>query len=231
MDDATRDQISRLLKRGLNHYGLGEIEKAISCWEKVRELDPENSAARDYLESAYEELTPRPSSDEGTRPTETPLPDLERMAAKKPGPAEVSEEFSVEFDDEMSESEGDGPSDDLVGGALALYKAGKLEEAKERLEQAAELEGDRLDIQGYLELVRGQLVKRYEKEIGDRGRIVALAVASEELVQRELGPEEGFLLSQIDGSLTIDEILSLSTFGHFRTVEMLSRLLREGIIE
>jgi tetratricopeptide (TPR) repeat protein len=221
VDDATRDQVSRLLKRGLNHYGLGEIEKAVACWEKVRELEPENSAARDYLESAYEELTPRPSTDDGTRPTD------ESFTA----PGQMPEETSEETPEAMPEAEGDDDSNDLVGGALALYRVGKLEEAKERLEQAAQLEEDRLDIQGYLELVRGQLVKRYEKEIGDRGRVVQLAVASDELVQRELGPEEGFLLSQIDGSLTVDEILSLSTFGHFRTIEMLARLLRDGIIE
>jgi tetratricopeptide (TPR) repeat protein len=225
VDDATRDQVSRLLKRGLNHYGLGEIEKAVSCWEKVRELDPENSAARDYLESAYEELAPRPSTDDGTRPTEGPIPDLGQA------PEETSEEMSDDTSGTLAEAEEDGESDDLVGGALALYRSGKLEEARERLEQAAQLEADRLDIQGYLELVRGQLVKRYEKEIGDRGRVVQLAVASEELVQQELGPEEGFLLSQIDGSLTVDEILSLSTFGHFRTIEMLARLLRDGVIE
>ena len=49
------NEIARLLKRGLNHYGLGELDAAIVCWESVRALDPGNQAARDYLETAYEE--------------------------------------------------------------------------------------------------------------------------------------------------------------------------------
>ena len=56
MDDAKRDELSKLLRRGLNHYGLGELEAAIAYWERVCNLDPDNEAARDYLTSAYEEM-------------------------------------------------------------------------------------------------------------------------------------------------------------------------------
>ena len=49
-------EVTRLLKRGLNHYGLGDLEAAIGCWEQARALDPENQAVHDYLQTAYEEL-------------------------------------------------------------------------------------------------------------------------------------------------------------------------------
>ena len=55
MGSARDSEITRLLKRGLKHYGLAELDAAIVCWEKARALEPGNRAARDYLETAYEE--------------------------------------------------------------------------------------------------------------------------------------------------------------------------------
>lgn len=218
MDAPTRDEISRLLKRGLNHYGLGEIEQAIACWEKVRELEPDNSAARDYLESAYDELAPR-QGEEGTRPAGE-----SSLAPDDPSAPEASSP------DAPSEG-GENPGDAFVRKGLALYRTGRLEDSLESLQEAARLDPERLDVQGYLELVRGRLTKQYEQEIGDRGRTVKLCVEPEQLVRHELGPEEGFLLSQVDGCLTVEELLSLSTVGRFRTLAILARLLRDGIIE
>lgn len=210
MDSATHEQVSRLLRRGLNHYGLGEVEEAIRCWEKVQELDPENATAGDYLRNARQELGGSPMLEDGTRPTEGSVGDV-----TEPGDS-GSAATSI---------------DDRVAAALALYRVGRLEEARAGLEEAAAADTDRLDIQGYLELVRGQLVKQFEQEIGDRGRVVKLAVPEEELVRLNLGPEEGYVLSQVDGALTIDELLSLSNMGRFRTLELVAGLLRDRIIE
>lgn len=209
MDRSLRDKVAHLLKRGLNHYGLGEIEAAIACWENVRELDPENAAARDYLESAYDELGPRRRAEQAAVAEDGPK-------AEPPSPPPTSPPPG---------------GDDLVAKGLELYRKGRLEEALEPLQQAAQLNQERLDVQGYLELVRGRLTKQYEQEIGDRGRAVKLAVSPAELVHRELGPEEGYLLAQVDGSVTLDELLSLSTVGRFRTLSILARLLRDRIIE
>jgi hypothetical protein len=46
-----------------------------------------------------------------------------------------------------------------------------------------------------------------------------------------LAPEEGFLLSQIDGFLTVTDLLSLSTTDRVRTLEILARLIRDDIVE
>lgn len=208
MDEKNRDEVSKLLRRGLNHYGLGEVEEAIACWERVWEIDPDNQVARDYLESAHEEME---SSDPDDTPPTPPLPSPSELPASSSDPKEES--------------------DDLVWKALALYQAGDLRGAKERLEKVSSLEPDRLDVQGYLELVRAQLLRSYEKAVGDQGRRPRLLVDPTDLQSRQLGPVEGYLLSQIDGILTLEELLTLSTVGRFRTLEILSELIRDEIIE
>ena len=54
-------EVTRLLKRGLNYYGLGDLEAAIESWEQALARDPKNRAALDYLESARAELKKNPA--------------------------------------------------------------------------------------------------------------------------------------------------------------------------
>ena len=143
MADRKRQEVTRLLKRGLNHYGLGDLEAAIASWEKAKTLDPQNRAAHDYLETAYEEsgllrktdaeppVAPPSSSpaavealsafdDDDTPRTNSPppLPDGARLP-----PLPLSEE--------------DRP-DTLVADALDAYKAGRLDDAWTVLSKVAE---------------------------------------------------------------------------------------------
>ena len=52
-----------------------------------------------------------------------------------------------------------------------------------------------------------------------------------ELKQHQLSSEAGYLLSQIDGRVTIDDLLSLSTVGRFETLEILARLIPGAHLE
>ena len=52
-----------------------------------------------------------------------------------------------------------------------------------------------------------------------------------ELMQEmNLRPEEGFLLSQIDGELSVEQLLNLSN-DRVKTLELIAKLLKEGVIE
>ena len=228
MDEATREEVTRQLKRGLNHYGMGDLEAAIRCWEQARELDPENRAAHDYLETAYEE-SGRAGKEENASPSRDPL--------------------SVPFDDDATPRSFDGPPqhpkgatlpgvptdedrpDTVVAEALEAYKAGKLDDAWNSLQEAAAREPDRLDVQGYLVMVRSERARQWAREVGDQGRALRLPRSMGELMREEnLRPEEGFLLSQIDGELSVEQLLNLSN-DRVKTLEIIAKLLREGVIE
>jgi tetratricopeptide (TPR) repeat protein len=45
-------EIGRLMARGLDLYGLGQVREATECWRRVLALDPEHAEARDFLQTA-----------------------------------------------------------------------------------------------------------------------------------------------------------------------------------
>jgi tetratricopeptide (TPR) repeat protein len=217
------NEIARLLKRGLNHYGLGELDAAIGCWERVRALDPDNQAARDYLETAYEE---RAEADQAETPVSAsmgvvPIDEEREDATPQSWDFVETAELPLPEDD----------PDNRIAAALEAYKSGKIEEAWCYLQEVAREMPDRLDVQGYLGLVRTQRAKRFAREIGDKARALRLTRSMGELKALNLRPDEGFLLSQIDGSVTIEELISLSSTDRVRTLETLARFLREGLVE
>ncbi len=217
-------EVARLLKRGLNHYGLGELDAAIVCWEKARALDPGNPAARDYLETACEE---RGESD----PAETPV--ANSFGVFEDVDAEDTPQ-SLDFIPTPGALDLPLPEDDpdaRIASALEAFKAGELEKAWSQLQAIAREMPGRLDVEGYLGLVRTERAKKFAREIGDKGRTLQLTCTMEDLKVLNLQPDEGFLLSQIDGRVTIEELISLSSTDRVRALETLARFLREGLVE
>jgi hypothetical protein len=49
---APEAEIRRLMARGLDLYGLGQVREATECWRRVLALDPGHAEARDYLTAA-----------------------------------------------------------------------------------------------------------------------------------------------------------------------------------
>ncbi len=194
-------KVTRLLKHGLSHYGAGDIEAAIVCWERVSELDPENSAARDYLHSAYEAL--------GESEDATP-----RSVAESPRAQPLSSD----------------PNPEVCRGLQALGE-GDLDTAWNLLQGVARAQPERLDVQSHLGQVRAQRARGFETEIGGLDRRLILVRGGEELKAFDLTPEAGFLLSQIDGSLSVEELLSVSTTGRAETLELVVQLLQQGIVK
>jgi len=227
VDDARHAEVTRLLKRGLNHYGLGDLEGAISCWEQARALDPENQAVHDYLETAYEE--------QGGGGGKTP----KKAAAAKAAPAKPAAKGSraVTDDDDTPKSgpviefDADDDPDTQIQSALQAYKDGRYDDAFTELRKLAKEAPERLDVQGYLQLVRTERAQAWAKELGDQGHVLRLRVTTAEVMKLRLQPDEGFMLSQIDGRMSIADLLSVSTADRVRTLEIIAKLVREGIVE
>lgn len=238
MDEARHAEVTRLLKRGLNHYGLGDLESAISCWEQARALDPENQAVHDYLETAYEEQGGgrRKSGPKGAKPAAPakagPAKPAGRPAAKAPPPKPVTDEDDTPKSGPVVEFDADDDNPDTqIQLALAAYKEGRYDDAWNELRRLAKEQPDRLDVQGYLQLVRTERAQAWAKEIGDQGRSLRLKVTTAQIMKLRLQPDEGFMLSQIDGRMSIADLISLSTAERVRTLEIIAKLLREGIVE
>lgn len=235
------NEITRLLKRGLNHYGLGDLEAAIECWERARGLDPENHAVHDYLESAYQERGGAPpDKDEDPTPLSCDDDDvatrvaivLDEPAAEAPAARAPAAETVAPGTATTQPPAADSilDPDGMIEKALDAYKVGELDLAWKALQRVAKADPERLDVQGYLQLVGNARADRWAKEIGDQGRLLRQNCTTQEMMKLQLHPEEGYLLSQIDGKVTISDLLSLSTTSRHRTLEMLARLIREKIV-
>ena len=104
MDDARHAEVTRLLKRGLNHYGLGDLEAAISCWEQARALDPENQAVHDYLETAHEEQAARQKKAAPAKKAVTPPKPAARGRARRSLPRSSQPRAPVTDEDDTPKS-------------------------------------------------------------------------------------------------------------------------------
>lgn len=246
MDDARHAEVTRLLKRGLNHYGLGDLEAAISCWEQARALDPENQAVHDYLETAYEEQGGGKSKKaapaaKAAKPATAPPKSLppksvpSKTPTTRPGPAKGARPVTDEDDTPKSgpviEFEADDDPDTMIQSALQAYKEGRYDDAFKELRKLAKEQPDRLDVQGYLQLVRTERAQAWAKEIGDQGRLLRLRVTTAQIMKLRLQPDEGFMLSQIDGHMSVADLISVSTADRVRTLEIIAKLVREGVVE
>ncbi len=221
-------EVTRLLKQGLNHYGLGDLAAAIDCWERARAIDPENHAVHDYLESAYHERGEAKESDDDATPVSNDDTGTKIIGDVRDNMRDdVATVVSVSVPPTAPTAT---DSEDTIADALTAYKAGELDIAWAGLQQVCKEDPERLDVQGYLQLVGNARAEKWSKEIGDQGQVLRLKCTTEEMMKLKLQPEEGFLLSQIDGKVSISDLLSLSTCTRHRTLEVLARLLREKIV-
>jgi len=131
---------------------------------------------------------------------------------------------------EVSEVVGEGNAS-LLGDALELFRKGEAQESLELFETLARENPRRLEIQGYLELVRSHLFGYYRDRVPDASRVLKVKITPEEIMRFNLPADAGFVLSMVDGSTSVNEILALSGMDPFEAVRVVSKLLEAGIVE
>jgi tetratricopeptide (TPR) repeat protein len=230
--------IDKYLEEGLNLYGLGKFKEAIECWKKVLELDPNNSLAKDYIESAGGEVSraeesPPERLEEPPEiippPPSPPSPEPEREAKIAPPPPKPEEEAKAA----PSPPPPPPPEPDRktkINQAKGLFKEGKFELAMEMFESILSEDPDDLDVQGYYEMARNQQLKHYKSEVGELSQVPRVLKKASEIRKLNLDPEQGFILSLIDGSISYDDVFSLSNMDGFKTYRIIYQLLHQGII-
>lgn len=83
----------------------------------------------------------------------------------------------------------------------------------------------------FRESCRDVLTQMYMARLGSKARVPKLAIPTAELQWQSLDHRSGFLLSCIDGRLTIEEILDVSGMPSLDALRILYMLLQQRIIE
>ncbi len=113
----------------------------------------------------------------------------------------------------------------LLQDAQEAMQEKNLEGALDLLREATTLDPDRIELEGYVDMVRTKLLKSYRERIGDVESTPRLLCEIQSISNLELTAEAGFLLSLIDGATTVDQILSLSGMDAFDAFRILNRLV------
>lgn len=125
--------------------------------------------------------------------------------------------------------EGGGSS--LLEAGIELLREGQAAEAVELLETLEREEPANLAVQGPLELGRALLLDRFRERLCDGIAVPQLKIDPEEVLKFNLPADAGFVLSSIDGSTSVNDLMDFSGQDPFEVLRICCRLLDAGIIE
>ena len=247
-DDTTADQ---LLDRGLVQYALGNADRAVVMWKSALEIEPSSDRARDYLRTLGDDEVGKSASSASAgdaQATEAPLANSKNNLAAVPeaGPGEhLADSLAPPFAPKVSFDEEESvPTDEIdvepvvpdveifLRDARAAEVDGRYEEALTSAEDALKRDPERRETQELISSLRRRLRETYLDELHPLERVPVLRATDASILELSLDPIGGFLISQIDGEITVEELLTiLGTFDEFRVLSSLHYFLSSGIIE
>jgi hypothetical protein len=118
----------------------------------------------------------------------------------------------------------------LVERAQAEHKIGNDAFSIVAMDLALEQKPDSAAAQREIQEHRETLFQLYRKYLGDLAACPRLKVPMHELPLKTMDHRTGFLLSRVDGMLTLEDILDISGMSRLEAYRHLSRLVLQGIL-
>ena len=225
-------EVQDLLDHGLIHLFDGRVQEAIVTWMKVLDIDPNQPRALDYLET-LEVIEPRSSMADGNG-----VMGESRESGDWPSPFDSQPSIDV-----IAPAEGEGG--EMTGGPISSEERVTLlaqvaeERTKDNLGGALDIceeilkrnPGD-LETEELARTLKEDLVGFYLEQLKPLDQIPQLVADDSNILELSLDPIGGFLLSQIDGQITVEELLTImGTFDQYRVVSALHYFLSHSILE
>jgi len=249
--------VAELLDQGVKAYTRGESAEAERFWEQALEMDPKNERVRAYLKQVRGELPPRPEvpppAPEVPPPAPEPTPPPEPVFAPSPwdaGPTSVAtvvveEGAGLDLDavgeksdirslvpDQKPATKNPAPGEvtTWMEGARELFALGDFSGSLEMIERILLVDPTHAEARAYLRQNESTLVAMYESKLGPLSSLPRLAIHAEEVMWLNLDHRAGFLLAQVDGTVSFDDLFALSGLPRLDTARILASLLAEGVI-
>jgi hypothetical protein len=121
---------------------------------------------------------------------------------------------------------------ELVDRCRAGLDRGDLVGATEAAEKAL-AEGERAPAPGIPEVIepaRALFERAFEKYVGSVRRVPIFAMSGDALAVQQLDHRAGFMLSRIDGAMTVEQLLDVAGMPRFEALRSLAALLRVNAI-
>lgn len=121
-------------------------------------------------------------------------------------------------------------ADTLMVGARELFELGDFSGSLELVQKALEVDPAHPQALEYLERNQGTLVQMYESKVGSLDTRPRVVLRPDEIVWLNLDHRAGFVLAQIDGTITVDDLYALSGLSRLDTAKILAELVEQGVI-
>ena len=119
--------------------------------------------------------------------------------------------------------------DDMVAIASRELDRGNSSKALSLVQKVLEQQPNNGAAQALLAKAERKFIERMYQEFSPSG-VPKIVVSTEELAEKEIGPQEGFMLSRINGEWDLQSILSICPFREADSLRMIKNLLDKGII-
>ena len=120
-------------------------------------------------------------------------------------------------------------SDKMLKAVLA-FAQGEYTRARDLCREVVVDEPEHREAAELLERIEEALLKEAERQLADLERVPVVQLGQQEISSRQLDHRQGFLLSQIDGSLSYSEVITVSGMPRGEALGVLAELLAAGII-
>jgi hypothetical protein len=119
----------------------------------------------------------------------------------------------------------------LMRGARELFDLGDFSGSLELVEKALKIDPNHEGAQAYMKKNAETLLRMYESKLGDMRRAPRQMMPPDEVIWMNMHHKAGFILSQVDGQLSFEDILEISGMPRFDTMRILHELVQQGIIK
>src|SRR6266850_944660 len=248
------NRFSALLLEGLDHYRKGRMLEAVRAWEEAYLLEPSNLRAREFLRSALERIhavmspgskpaaagataAAKPAAAPEKKPAAAALPrspwdDGPSLAIPQP---EVTGEggnaaWSIHKDKVPAESAPDDETQVWMRGARELVALNDFSGALELLNKVLDRKPDDADAQKLHASCEHNLTLMFESKIGSMDARPRTAIPPDEIIWLNLDPRAGFVLAQIDGEVSFDDLYAICGLKRLDTARILCELLEQGVV-
>jgi tetratricopeptide (TPR) repeat protein len=241
--------VAELLDQGVKAYTRGDSAEAERIWTQALEIDPRNERVRAYLRQVRgerpgrEAAAPAPESPRG-EPAFEPSPWDAGPATSATVVVEEGDGLDLTVVGEKSEIHPlvadqrpparPPPPGDVAGwmeSARELFALGDFSGSLEMIERILRIDPTHAEARAYLRQNESTLVAMYESKMGSLSARPRLAIHPEEVMWLNLDHRAGFLLAQIDGTVSYDDLFALSGLPRLDTARILASLLAEGVIK
>ena len=120
-------------------------------------------------------------------------------------------------------------AEDLMAAASRELDRGNGDKALSLIQTVLEREPNNAAAQELLWKAEQKFIDRMYQEISPAG-VPKIVINLDELAGKEIGPQEGFVLSRINGEWDVQSILSICPFREADSLSMIKKLLDKGII-